>query len=65
MFEDYHGAHCSDEACEYAQEYQNIFRNSVFVVNGFLLSMRKARKVIKFIVKKYILNITSPKIIVP
>jgi len=32
---------------------------------AFLLSMRKARKVIKFIVKKYILNITSPKIIVP
>lgn len=32
---------------------------------AFLLSIRKARKVIKFIVKKYILNITSPKIIVP
>lgn len=65
MIQDYHGAHCSDEALEYAQEYQNIFRDSVFVVNGFPLSTRKAIKVIRLIIKKYILNITSPKNIVP
>lgn len=44
MIQDYHGAHCSDEALEYAQEYQNIFRDSVFVVNGFSLIYEEGYK---------------------
>lgn len=44
MLENYHGVQCSDESTDYAQEYQNIFSDSVFVVNGFSLIYKESYK---------------------